>query len=569
MLFSISGRGTKDSCEETPEVEWVTLGAGCEAVSTDGEVWKNNVNLGHCGASNCTTLQPAANVCCDAVAKKELTVRCKGGLEYPLWRTERCGCTVCTSAMDGSVEINGNIRILSKSDNRLNYSPPHARINIAFDEEMFFSTENGRFSLTVKPPADTVALVFWPYPWDHYMPHVHVVSLVPDVATYNNQLVLLPHRPKPQYLKAKTKLTAVSSTESATEIKVIIPSRSIISSTGQLENGKVLAFVTYDSAQDIPGRLVNHGSDLGLDSNGHHCDIDSDGILNVYLMTESQNMVSVAGDIAIEITFTEDQSEDMNELQLWSLESETGRWHNPLPLTELKVKKDTHNGRKTTWMVHAPVFNGVMMYNLARKRLPYKQCWATVYLYQDEDFVAPVSTPHSLSVTTFTKDGSRRLYEHTTRPEEIGRDGKICVPIKCGLQHELFLSNGVRAQASTTHHLPDKSIFKNTQNATKIVFISPNASDVNSNGEGPVHLSVYKTCQNTSEQSYHFKFRLFTEYETSQLNMRQPLPNMKMSWKLISYQNVYNEACFVRVRVDVSISSRAVGLHHSKHKTFV
>ena len=155
-------------------------------------------------------------------------------------------------------------------------------------------------------------------------------------------------------------------------------------------------------------------------------------------------------------------------------------------------------------------------------------------------------------VRIYTKElsGNRYLGQSV---EMTDFDGKVCLPLACGLTHELVMHHRFGPVTSETHHLPGQFEYQNHPDRARVEFTSPRIENISENS-GPVHRYDMNTCQDSTKQDYHFQFYLTKPLpQPGRLNAVELRPNLPLSW-YDTYPDFGGvSACNLGINVVVSI----------------
>ena len=133
-----------------------------------------------------------------------------------------------------------------------------------------------------------------------------------------------------------------------------------------------------------------------------------------------------------------------------------------------------------------------------------------------------------------------------------GYDGKVCLPLTCGLKHELVMHHRFVPVASETHRLPGHFEYQNHPDRAIVEFTSPLIENI-AEGSGPVHRYDMKTCPDSTKQDYHFQFYLTKPLpQPSRLDAVKLRPNLPLCWyETYPYEGTVM-ACAIGINIVVS-----------------
>ena len=525
-----------DTCDETPSVRMFYLGS-CTAVIR-GEV-VTSVDIGACSGTTCTfsdRSRDSEGMCCEMKTSDEILVNCHT-FTYPISQILSCGCAEC--ADDNTVTVSGAVRFVGRDGAK----PPGKKLKFYVGTSSHFTKEDGSFSLVTSTNADTLVLQFRGDLQEGYAPNLMTVRLQPEINGYE-VLVLL-----------KLMLTAVDLDPSQVHVltygdsagmsamaEVTIPANSMILLTGELldSTNVVSAYLTFSDPRLDTGLSLAPGEFTTTDGDGILRNLVTGGVFGLHLiLKDTGETVILLGEVNVEVS--EDQEAD--GLSSWRLHPSTGTWYDPV------IFQDEGATLSAVTSFSSGSIKAVNIDYIDTNA----RCWAKVFVSINSDGKIPAP---NVRICAYSRDINTTT-EVAKTVTFTGVDGKACIQIPCGKEHEILVTNVNDYTTSDAHKLPEGFTFSNILNR-RVSFTSPAISDSSvTSGDGPVH-SSQSACHSANGWDYHFKFFFSNHPKPGHLIPTEPRPGLPDSWYPEPMASPERTACMVRVRIDVSINTNSL-----------
>ena len=340
------------------------------------------------------------------------------------------------------------------------------------------------------------------------------------------------------------------STSSALQIS--IPPNAIVDGDGSLVQEDVNVFVSFSDPRVENGLLGSPGEFTFQDDEGEAMQLQTFGVVGLYAETSDGQEAYVNGEVEFDIDIGSlgipDPVDGEPDTSLWTLDSFGGNWKGSGSLTGT-ISRNRKKGQTANVSAAFSGFPPNIPYiNIAKPLLRGRQCYVSVFVFKNEDMAVGISG-EEVRIYTIEASGRRYLGQSV---EMTDLDGKVCLPLTCGLKHELVMHRRYGPAASETHHLLGQFEYLNDPARTRIGFTSPLLENI-ADGSGPVHRYGMNTCPGSTKQDCHFRFYLTTpmlqEGRREAVELR---PNLSLSWYGSPIYDGVEMACVIGINIVVS-----------------
>ena len=507
------------------------------------------MDTGRCASEKCTVRNSdelAGNpLCCGQVATEVIEAECEG----QVFRTRKitaCGCIECPQGeeinIDGEVYVDDSDEVVEHLELKIEGLQGSASLTVY----------GGKFRIEDIASQEVVTFRYTPEISQQYLGTVVVLHVVPGVQSYNVEVQLTP-KPEPVVVDPTQGATinVGQSPVTSPAVQISIPPDAIIDGDGNPIQGAVNMFVSFSDPRVENGLSSSPGEFTFQDDEGEAMQLQTFGVVGLHAETPDGQKAYVSGQLDFDIDIRSlgipDPEDGEPGTSLWTLDSVSGNWKESGPLTgstsTKRKKRQTGNG-----VTASGGFPPNIPYiNIDKPLLRGRQCYVSVFVYSNENMTAGVPGKR---VRIYTKDLSGNTYLGQSSGM-TDFDGKVCLPLACGLKHELVMHRRFAPVASELHNLPGQFEYENHPGGARVEFISPLIENI-TDGSGPVHRYDMNTCPGSKEQDYHFQFYLTKPLpQPGRLDAVELRQNLSLSW----YEyNDWGEAMACAIAVNVVVS---------------
>ena len=515
---------------------------------------QTRVDTGRCASEKCTVrnsgVLPGNAVCCGQVATEPIEAECDGFV-YKTRKITACGCIECPEGDEVSIE--GDVYV-GASDEVVEYLELMVE---GLGSTTSLRVNGGKFQTEDVPTGDAITIRYEPGTTEPYLGTVAVVHIVDGVQKYHVpiQLTLKPAPVVVDPTKGAT-IDVGGSPSTDPALQVTIPPDAIVDVDGNPVQGDVNVFVSFSDPRVEDGLSSAPGEFTYDDDEGETMQLQTFGVVGLHVETSDGQKAYISGQASFKVNVSSlgipDPVDGEPGTSLWTLDPVSGNWKESTPLTgstATKRKKRQTGNADTAFSIFP---RNIPYINIDKPLLRGRQCYVSVFVYRNEKMTEGISGKR---VRIYTKQLSGATYlGQSVAMTDL--DGKACLPLACGLKHELIMHRRFRPVASNTHHLPGQFKHSSDSNRVRVEFVSPLIGDI-TDGSGPVHRYDMNTCPGSTQQDFHFQFYLTEPVpEPGRLDAVELRPNLSLSWydgyHYEWYDSIWYTACAIGLNIVVS-----------------
>ena len=510
------------------------------------------MDTGRCASEKCAVRNSdeltGNPLCCGQVATEVIEAECEGRV-FRTRKITACGCIECPEGeeitIDGEVYVEDGDEVAENLELKIE----------GLQGSTSLTVQGGKFRIEDIPSQEVVTFRYTPEIREQYLGTVVVLHVVPGVQNYNVEVQLTP-KPEPVVIDPGQGATinVGQSPVTSTAVQISIPPHAIVDVDGNPVQGDVKVFVSFSDPRVENGLSSSPGEFTFQDDEGETMQLQTFGVVGLHAETSDGQKAYVSGQLDFDVDVSSlgipDPKDGEPGTSLWTLDSVSGNWKESGSLTGTtstkRKKRQTGNG-VTASSGFPP---NIPYINIDKPLLRGRQCYVSVIVYTNENMTVGISGKR---VRIYTKELSGNRY----LGQSVGMtdfDGKVCLPLACGLKHELVMHHRFGPAASETHHLPGQFEYDNHPDRAIVEFTSPLIENI-VDDSGPVHRYKMSSCPDSSKQDYHFQFYLTKPLpQPGRLDAVELRPNLPLSW-YDTYQDFgYVSACAIGINIVVSRS---------------
>ena len=489
---------------------------------------QRQVQLGRCNNKQCPKLLPSSgkSSCCGSVTHEHLDVLCDE-FSYLITRTLQCGCVPCSSNANANVHVRGIVLL----DNGSGLRP--LSVNFLYLNQPISSKHNGTFELNVTDGEPTAILHFRKTRYVNFVPRV---VILPSLSYYTGvHVVVLKSAPKviivnPRFVKViPLQYYSMKMNISIPAGTLTVPSPNPVPS--DVEVYVSVSDLSVKHIQQAPGRFLY---------------VDDGGEIDMYLCYQVVTVISnhrAPVRISGRLLLTMSMKNVNSSLSLMRMEEASGMWeHEGGPLEPYGNPSDR------LWHSYIYVTNAVTYISLGHRVPPQESCVVLVQLFASDSLVDPADTVDMIDVFVLSQNVSLALahYAITT-----STDGYVCVPVVCGMRHQLQVrQNELNTTYTVTNarDLPENMEFTSNEN---IFYFTATMSTDEHALRGPVFPRLMRMCDAQPEAVNIVKLGHASSWIPPQLFTMGPLYGGLMSWYSQSGATISPAVCVIKLTVEV------------------
>lgn len=587
----------EDTCNKEPEEHLLDLPQGCHIAENGMKI--NRVDIGRCNKRQCITSYQSNPVdcfdtwskhCCSINETEQLTVNCSRFL-YTITKTVSCKCRECLTLTQVSGEIYGM---------QNGFKIPFKVGKIYIKGQLAGETNDyGYFSLTITGDDKEVVLEVKDDIEKKFLDTIRTVKTSEDDNIFVQ--IVVPIKPTPILFNANIGHSMpLPSKNQASFSYISFPSDSIVTESGKPFKGIVKAFVHFMDPRNLNDIESAYGSVSTVGEDGTEFPLETYGMISYVFNDEMGKNLKLNSPVTCSFdasTFNISiDGEGKSDVFAWFLDLKTGKWLQsnrfhvqqeqtgrrrllstkalevqvpPQPdinyrevLTKLTTQSKviTYNryyrdrlGKSTFLNVDSKAQIITVVSRTERDR--NDACVVAVKVYQDTSFQLPLRTPVSVTAITYNPSNSKYSGKDTQNTNE---NGVACLTIFCYQNVTLYAQQSqspVDLVTSNTHSLPESYQRQNINKNTRVMFEAIESYyDPIAKKYSPVRFYREKSqCLYSRRDDYHFQFAPLIKPDHF-----SPIRNDKVHDDILSWYPDPNDkperrACFVKVRLTVSL----------------
>lgn len=588
----------EDTCNKKPEEHLLDLPQGCHTEENGMKI--NRVNIGRCDKRQCITSNLSNPVgcfdtwlkhCCSVNKTEQLTVNCTRFL-YTITKTVSCKCRECLTLTQVSGEIYG-----MQNDLKVPFKVGKIYIKGQLAGE---TNDYGYFSLTIPGDDNEVVLEVKNDVEKKFMDTIKTVKTSEDDNIFVH--IVVPIKPTPILFNANIGHSMpLSSKNQAPFSHISFPSDSIVTEDGKPFKGIVKAFVHFMDPRNLNDIESVYGSVSTVGEDGIERPLETYGMISYVFNDEKGKNLKLNSPVTCSIdasTFNISiDGEGNSDVYAWFLDLKIGKWTQSNrfqvqqeqtgrrrllstktlevqvpPQPDIKYKeiltKLTNQSKIITYVRYYRTSSGMISkLNIDSKtqiitvknvteRNRVDACVVAVKVYQDTSFQLPLRTPVSVTSITYNPSNSKYSGKDTQITNE---NGIACLTIFCNQNVTLYAQQSqspVDLVTSNTHSLPESYNRQNINKNTRVMFEAiERYYDPIAKKYSPVRFYREKSqCLNPSRDDYHFQFAPLIKPDHFSPFQNDKVHNNILSWYPDPKDKPERRACFVKVRLTVSIT---------------
>ena len=510
------------------------------------------MDTGRCASDKCAVRNSdeltGNPLCCGQVATEVIEAECEGWV-FRTRKITACGCIECPDGdeiiIDGEVYVEDGDEVTERLELKIE----------GLQGSTSLTVHGAKFRIEDIPSQEVVTFKYTSKTSEQYLGTVVVLHVVPGVQSYNVE-VQLTTKPEPVIVDPGQGATIYVGQSPVTSpaVQISIPPHAIVDVDGNAVQGDVNVFVSFSDPRVENGLSGSPGEFSFQDDEGGTMQLQTFGVVGLHAETSDGQKAYVSGQVDFDIDVNSlgipDPKDGEPGTSLWALDSVSGNWEESGGLTGTNSTKRRKRQTGNNVPASSEFPPNIPYINIDKPLLRGRQCYVSVFVYTNENMTVGVPGKR---VRIYTKDMSDNRY----LGQSVGttdHDGKVCLPLACGLKHELAMHHRFGPETPEIHHLPGQFDYQNHPDRARVEFISPLIQNIVDNS-GPFHRYERSTCQDSTKQDYHFQFYLTKPLpQPGTLYANELKPNLPLSWYDRYPDPGWVSACAIGINVVVSHS---------------